>query len=121
MFRNLKIMLIVIVIVVLAASAYAFAAANTVPASKAGSGSGTVSGYTVSNVAYVLNTTTPTTLDAVTLTLDSAATSVQIKLVSAGSTWYTCAVVTGNNWTCDTTADHPTVSSVDQLTVVAAQ
>ena len=39
--------------------AYAFTAANTVPATNAGSGSGTVSGYTVSNIHYSLNTTTP--------------------------------------------------------------
>ncbi len=117
MLRNFKVLLIVLVVVILAVSAYAFAASNTVPATKAGDGSGAISGYTVSAVAYNLNATDPSALDSVDFTLDAAATQVTIKLVAAGSTWYDCSVVTGNNWTCDTTG--ATVSSMDELTVVA--
>ena len=118
MLRNLKVLSIVAVVIVLAVSAYAFAAANTVPATKAGDGSGVISGYTVSNVAYNLNAADPSTLDSVDFTLSAAATQAQIKLVAAGSTWYTCSVVTSNNWTCDTTG--AAVSSMDDLQVVAA-
>ena len=118
MFRNLKVLSIVAVVIVLAISTYAFAAANTVPATKAGAGSGVISGYTVTNVVYNLNTTDPTTLDSVDFTLSALATKVQIKLVAAGSTWVTCTVVTGNNWTCDTTGT--SVSSIDELNVVAS-
>lgn len=117
MFRNFKVLLLVLVVIVIASSAYAFAAANTVPDTKAGDGAGTISGYTVSAVAYTLNASDPTALDSVEFTLDAAATNVQIKLVAAGSTWYDCAVVTGNNWTCDTTG--ASVGSMDELTVVA--
>ena len=117
MLRTLKVFAILLVVVVLAGSAYAFAAANTVPATQAGDGSGTISGYTVTNVAYNLNSSNPSLLDSVDFTLSAAATNVQIKLVSAGSTWYACTVVSGNNWTCDTTG--ATVVSLDELRVVA--
>lgn len=118
MFRNLKVLSIVAVVIVLAVSSYAFAAANTVPTSQAGAGSGVVSGYTVSAVVYNLNASDPTDLDSVDFTLSAVATQVQIKLVAAGSTWYTCTVVTGNDWTCDTTG--ATVASMDELNVVAS-
>ena len=65
---------ILVVAAALATGAYAFTATNTVPASSAGSGSGTISGYTVSNVAYQLNATTPSDIDSVTFTLSAAAT-----------------------------------------------
>jgi hypothetical protein len=117
MLRSLKVLVVLMVVVVLAGSAYAFAAANTVPSTQAGDGSGTISGYTVSNVAYNLNSSDPSALDSVDFTLSAAATNVQIKLVSAGSTWYACTVVTGNDWTCDTSG--ATVLSMDELRVVA--
>jgi hypothetical protein len=117
MLRTLKVLLIALVVVVIAASAYTFAAANTVPATKAGDGSGAISGYTVSAIAYNLNATDPTLLDSVDFTLSAAATNVKIKLVDAGTTWYDCTVVTSNNWTCDTTG--ATVAEMDNLTVVA--
>ncbi len=117
MLRNFKVLLIVLAVIVIAVSAYAFAAANTVPATSAGAGSGTVSGYTITNVVYNLNATDPQNLDSVNFTLSAAATTVKIKLVAAGSTWYNCTVVLNNDWTCTTTG--ATVSSMDQLNVVA--
>ncbi len=119
MFRNFKALFVVLLIVVVGVAAYAFAAANTVPNTRAGAGSGTVSGYTVSNVVYNLNNTDPTLLDSVNFTLDAAATTVKIRLVSSSSTWYSCTVVSGNNWTCDTTSPAQPVSTMDQLEVVA--
>lgn len=118
MFRASKVSLFVLIVMVIAASAYAFAAANTVPATKAGSGSGAISGYTVSNVVYNLDASDPALLDSVDFTLSAAATTVKIKLVTAGSTWYPCVVDTGNDFTCDTTG--ATVSSMDELNVVAS-
>lgn len=118
MLRNLKVILLVLVVVVLAASAYAFAASNTVPATRAGDGSGTISGYTVTNVAYTLNSSDPSQLDAVSFTLDAAATTVKIKLVAAGSTWYSCTNSENSDWSCTTTG--ATVESMDELTVVAS-
>ena len=44
-----------VIALILAASIYGFAAANTVPGTSAGDGSGAISGYTVSNIVYGLN------------------------------------------------------------------
>ena len=106
--------------VCVAAGAYAFTASNTVPASSAGSGSQTISGYSVSNVAYTLNSTTPTNMDAVSFTLDKAAGTVKAQVVNGG-TWYDCTNGgSGNNWTCDTTVGtQATVAPANQLSVVA--
>lgn len=117
MFKSFKILFVLFVVVALAAAAYAFAASNTVPATKAGDGSGAVSGYTVTGVVYTLNGSDPSTLDSVAFDLGAAATQVQVQLVASGS-WYACALDTGTVWECDTTG--LTVSSIDQLRVVAA-
>lgn len=119
MIRNMKVLFVVLVVIAMAASAYAFAAANTVPATKAGDGSGAISGYTVSAIVYNLNSSNPTNLDSVDFTLSDAAVTVKIKLVSAGSTWYNCTVVSGNDWTCNTTSPAQTVTTMDSLEVVA--
>ncbi|HEY3544449.1 MAG TPA: hypothetical protein VGK79_18075 [Gaiellaceae bacterium] len=103
--------------VCVAVGAYAFTNSNTVPATNAGSGSGAISGYTISNVQYTLNSD-PTKIDAVTLTLDKAAGTVKVQVVTGGS-WYSCTNPTGNDWSCDTTAPQASVAPADQLTVVA--
>ena len=102
--RNIRFLAIFALVLVLAGATYAFAAANTVPASKAGDGSGAISGYVVSAIHYNLNAITPTNIDSVTFTLDSApvaGSTIKIKLVAAGNTWYTCTnagtAVTCNN------------------------
>ena len=79
---------ILIVAAALATGAYAFTATNTVPDSNAGSGSGTISGYTVSAIAYTLNATTPSNIDSMTFTLNTTAATAKAKIVS-GSTTYT--------------------------------
>ena len=117
MFKNLKVLLVVFVIVALSASAYAFAAANTVPDTRAGDGSGAVSGYTVTSIVYNLNATDPSTLDSVSFDLGAAATQVEAQLVASGS-WYACTLDAGTVWECDTTG--LTVSTINQLRVVAA-
>lgn len=119
MFKNMKVLFALVAILVLATVSYAFAASNTVPATKAGDGTGTVSGYTVTSVVYTLNGTDPNTLDSVSFDLGAAAATgkVQAQLVSSG-TWYTCTLDTGTVWICDTTG--LTVSSINQLRVVAA-
>lgn len=104
-----------------AMSTSALTASNTVPSATAGAGSGTISGYTVSSVAYSINSSTPTNLDAVTFTLSATATTVKIKLVSSGSTWFSCTNTSGNNWSCTTTSPQATVAGADQLSVVAVQ
>jgi hypothetical protein len=99
--------------------AYIFTASNTVPNTNAGAGSGTISGYTISSVAYNLNATTPTNIDSVTFGIaPTTAGTVKIQLVSGG-TWYSCSNTSGSV-TCDTTAGtQATVAPANLLTVVA--
>src|SRR5664279_1742526 len=91
--------LFIALVIALAAGtgAYAYTASNTVPNSTAGSGQGTVSGYTVTNVHYVLNTTTPANIDSLTFTVSPVIPStstgkviVQAQLSTGGPTNYTC-------------------------------
>jgi hypothetical protein len=100
-----------------------FSASNTVPDSKAGEGQGVVSGYTVTNVHYALNATNASNIDSVTFTVDTAPPAgavVKVKLVSTGSSWYSCTNVT-TSVTCATTSPQATVSATDELRVIAAQ
>jgi hypothetical protein len=116
--RRFRYIAALIVAVCVAVGVYAFTASNTVPGSSAGAGSGAISGYTVSNVAYTLGAV-PTNMDAVTFTLDKAAGTVKAQVQTGGS-WYSCTNGgSGNNWTCDTTSPQATVQPADQLTVVA--
>ena len=104
---------------IVAPAAYAFTASNTVPNTNAGSGSGTISGYTVSNVAYTLNASNPQNVDQVAFTIAPTTGTVKAQLVSGGS-WYACTNSAGSV-TCATTSPQATAAAVNQLTVVAAQ
>jgi hypothetical protein len=104
---------------IVAPAAYAFTAANTVPASSAGSGSGAISGYTVSNVSYTLNGANPQNVDQVAFTISPTSGTVKAQVVSGGS-WYACTNSSGSV-TCATTSPQATAAAVNQLTVVAAQ
>ena len=46
-----RILVVAVLAIAVASGVYAFAASNTVPNTTAGAGSGTISGYTVTNVA----------------------------------------------------------------------
>lgn len=109
---------------VLATGVYAFTAASTVPATKAGDGNGAITGYTVTNVHYVLNGADPTKIDSVTFDVNVApvaGSTIKIKLVAAGAVWYTCTNVT-TAVTCDTTVGtQATVVASDDLRVIVAQ
>lgn len=108
------------VIVAISAGTYAFTASNTVPTTNAGQGTGSISGYTATNVSYSLNATTPTNIDSVSFTINPATTaSVKAQLASSGA-WYPCSNAAGTV-TCATTSPQATVSSTSQLTVVASQ
>jgi hypothetical protein len=117
--RKLRYLVVLVAALCVAVAVYAFTASNTVPATNAGSGSGAISGYTVSNVAYTL-AATPTNLAAVTFTLDKAAATVKAQLQTGGS-WYSCTNTANNDWSCATTSPQATVQPADQLTVVATQ
>ena len=103
---------------VLALGAYAFTASNTVPTTKAGSGSGAISGYAVSAVQY---TNTADEVTGVSFNLDAAAEKVTIQLDSTGGEWYDCGPSAGTTpfaVSCDVNV--PAVDA-NSLTVVARQ
>lgn len=108
----------------------AFTASNTVPASNAGSGSGAISGYTVSAVDYNLVSSDPTKLASVTFDLNGdVATSYDTKIqLASGGDWFDCTEGTYDSVgdktpaTCTFTGgSEPTVASATNLTVVVAQ
>jgi hypothetical protein len=110
-----------IIILVLGAAIYGFAAANTVPATQAGDGSGAITGYTISNIAYTLNSSDPSLIDMVSFDTDGTPGTVEIKLVSGGSDWYSCTIGGTLDWDCDTTSPQATVLSADELRVIAVE
>ena len=109
---------------VLGGSTFAFTASNTVPTSKAGFGSNTITGYAANSVHYGLNSTDPSKIDNVSFKLDTvpAAGSVIKAQLSATGAWFSCTVPTAITTAavCDTSAAGPTVASATQLSVVAA-
>src|SRR4051794_28038717 len=93
--RRNRYLLAAVAAAIVAPAAYAFTASNTVPGSNAGSGAGSISGYTVSNVAYTLNAANPQNVDQVAFTIAPTTGTVKVQLVSGGS-WYSCANAAGS-------------------------
>jgi hypothetical protein len=108
------------ILLTLGVGAYAFTATNTVPASRAGDGTGTVSGYSVSNIHYNLDVTTPTNIDAVTFTVDTAPVAGSTMKVQIAGNWYSCTNAT-TTLTCATTAPALTVGNTTSLEALIAQ
>ena len=117
---------VLFVLIILSAFVYGFAAANTVPETGAGDGSGTVSGYTISNVDWSLLSSSPNQLSGVSLDVAAtagagAAGDVRIT-VDGGTTWVTCSGPSGSTWTCNfASGSEPNVSAVSALQVVAVE
>ena len=119
-FPRRRLVIFAVLAVMVASGVFAYAASNTVPASTAGAGAGAISGYTITNIAYGLNATTPTNLDSVSFTIaPTTATTVKAQLAAAG-TWDSCSNTAGSV-TCNTTSPQATVAAATQLTVVATQ
>ena len=124
-----RILIAIGIAAIIGTGAYAFTASNTVANSTAGSGVGTVSGYTVSGIHYTLNSSTPGNIDSLTFTvapvIPSSGTGkvvVQAALTSGGPTSYTCSSnSTGETVTCATTSPQLTADKLTSLTVIAAQ
>ena len=132
MLKSRKITLILAVGIALAigGGAYAFTASNTVPATTAGAGAGAVTGYTVTNIHYVLDATTPTNIDSLTFTISPAVPSasggtvtIAAALSVGGPNNYTCTPNTaGTTITCATISPTQlTTTLLSGVTVVAAQ
>jgi hypothetical protein len=116
--RKTRFLSVLAVALLMASLAYAFTATNTVPTSSAGSGSGTISGYTVSAVAYTLNATTPSDIDSVAFTLSATATTAKAKIVSGSTTYTACTITGGVNVSCNFSPDIA-ITTADQLSVIA--
>jgi hypothetical protein len=115
-----RILFVLCLLAVAAYGAWAQTASNTVPANRIGSGSATVSGYTISNVVWNQNATTPTDVDSLTFDISPAsATDVRVQLESGGS-WYSCTNTAGAV-TCNTTSPQATAVAPTQLTVTATE
>ncbi len=102
----------------IASGSYALTAGNTVEASKAGDGSGAVSGYAATNIKYALDSTDPSKAASVSFDLDSAPGQVKAQVVTSGS-WFNCSN-TGTAVTCNLGASGVSVASINTLRVVAA-
>ena len=100
-------------------SAFAFTASNTVPDTKAGDGTGAVSGYVVSSVHYGLNATDPTKADSLTFTLDSTPIAGSTIKAKVGANWYTCTNAAAAV-SCATTSPQAAVQPITTLQVVVA-
>ncbi len=113
--KSVKLFVLVVLVLALSGFTYAFAAANTVPESKAGDGTGVISGYAVSNIHYILDASNPTIIDTVTFQLDDVATTVYAKV---GPTWSSLCTLAASVWSCD--AQGATVQPALTLQVVAS-
>lgn len=118
-FRKLLPFALVFITGALSYSAFAFTAANTVGNSKAGEGTSTVSGYTVSAVDYTLNATNPSNIDQIAFTMAPAPPASGQVRIKANTQVYTCTTA-GATATCATTAPQQTVTALTSLTVIAA-
>jgi hypothetical protein len=100
-FRRSKMtgVLVLAVAAVTGTSAYAFTASNTgLGAHKSGVTDAAVSGYAVGNPAYTYSPANSDT-DAVTFTLDAAASDVYVTLLSSptlAADWNNCGATTGS-------------------------
>lgn len=103
----------------IAGTVLGLAATNVVPDSSAGDGSGNVTGYTVSNITYTLNSANPQQVDKVSFQLSPSGAQTVKASVDNGSTWASCSL-SGSTWTCDFTPD-AAVQPITSLRVVAAQ
>lgn len=127
--QKITIVIAVLAALVIGGGAYAFTASNTVPTTTAGTGSGAVSGYTVSNLHYNLNATAPANIDSLTFTISPSVPSassgkvvISAALNSGGPNTYTCTTDTaGTTVTCPTTSPQLTAATLTSVTVVAAQ
>jgi hypothetical protein len=122
--RTFRSIIILIVALVFASTAYAMAASNTLAdAGKAGDGSNTVSGYTVSGVTYNLGAADPSLIASVEFDLDAPASSVAASLTNTATSTETfasaCAEAPANHWTC--TFGTVSALSADSFRVISAQ
>jgi hypothetical protein len=117
--RKRRIALVALLAFVLGTTAFAYAASVTfnggTDAGRAGAGTGTISGYDVTNIHYTLDSNVPANITEVQfqLTPNTAATA---KANLNGAAWVPCVYGSGV-WTCPVTGD---AHDATQLQVAAA-
>jgi hypothetical protein len=108
-----------VLVLILAAAIYGFADANTVPASYAGDGQNTISGYTVTNLSYsIYGDTDPTDIDGLSFNLSANAGQVYVSF-DGGTNWVDCSPGTpSTSISCSGLSQ--TVLGATQLRIIAA-
>ena len=106
-----------LMIIMISSMTYAYASANTVPQNTSGDGTGTISGYVVTNVSYHM-AVDPRKIASVSFTLSGFARNVKIRLSNTQTDWYVCTNLGSNDWSCDTQS--ATVLSANELRVMAS-
>jgi hypothetical protein len=127
-FRMARILAVLVVAGAVAGGSYAFTASNTVGTSPAGYGeSGAVTGYTATNVAWALNSTSPDKIASVSFTLSTVTASTAVYAGADNGTtvqWSSVcsqgAIVAGAATETCTFATQPTTQGVIKLAVAAA-
>jgi hypothetical protein len=126
MFRNFKFLLLALAAIVVSGSAYAFAAQNTVEDSAAGYKANVVPGYTVTNVAYDLDATDPTLVDAITFDVAPSSGTVVAAIAklqtATGGAWTDCTLAAGTAPSMNVTCTYGSLQLVDvtALNIVAS-
>ena len=125
MLQILRVVAIALFTIVTGSVGYAFADSNSGLAGLGGDGAGAISGYSVGNVSYTLNSLDPTRISAVSFDIDAddAPVTVKLKLVSSSETWHDCAVSAAQIPARATCTLHASVAvaEVNEVRVVAAQ
>jgi hypothetical protein len=126
-FSKAKSLGMILLILVLAAAIYAFAAANTfADDTYAGAGSTTISGYTIRNIHYTLDTASdPRDITQVQFDIDengSDPPSTVYITLDGGTTWQQCSAGAGAyDWDCDLSSNPADVETATALEIVAAE
>lgn len=95
---------------------YAFASSNSEPGTF-GESTGTISGWTVSNIDYQLSDN-PSFVKSVNFDLDAPARTVSVKLDTKSNVYANCTNVSTYHWQCDFPAG-VRLSSMDEFRMVA--
>jgi hypothetical protein len=108
-----------VLILILAAAVYGFANTNTVPASYAGDGQNTISGYTITALSYsIYGDSDPTDIDGLSFTLSANAGQVYVSF-DGGTTWVDCSPGTPST-SISCTGLSQTVVGATQLRIIAS-
>jgi len=95
--------------------------------SKTATAATVIGAYTVNNVTYTLNGTTPTNIDAITFKIiapGAQPTFVKAQAVNPGGTFYNCTTVLNvadYDATCNSTSPQLTVAAANQMTIVVSK